>query len=150
MAHNHAVFDTDPCFTIDTTTRTITDVAGKTPIIMQHDHNSESITFKIERFVDDHDLMSCDVVQIHYRNIEYNKIHTAQGVYEPNDVRLPDDGTTDYVFFSWLISKEATRYSGTLEFSVRFACTDGAAVEYAWSTAICSSIKVAEGIYPGD
>lgn len=149
MAHKHSVYDTDAHFKIDGKTRVITDVSGETPLIMQYDHNSERLTFELPRFIDAHDLLECNVVQIHYLNVEYNKVHTEHGLYEPDDFQVsPDD--ENVLICSWLISQNATRYSGTLNFSLRFMCTTDGTVDYAWSTAIYPGIPVSAGIYNGD
>ena len=149
MAHKHDVLDTDGRFVIDPKTRVITDVSAETPLIIQYDHNSERLTFELPRFIDGHDMLLCNLVEVHFKNVEYNKFHTAQGVHESNDLQVSADDDSKLTC-SWLIPQDATRYNGDLFFSLRFVCVDGANLDYVWSTATYSSLKVSEGIYCGD
>lgn len=151
MAHQHPVYDTDKHFSIDPVTRKITNECGKLNI-QQYDHDSERFTFEIPKEVDGHDMSKCNVVQIHYLNIEAaNKSNKYAGIYEVDDLQTGTDDAADIVFGSWLISGNATQYVGSLNFVVRFACVaDDGTVEYAWNTAIHSTITIGEGICNSD
>ena len=155
MGHKHSVYDTDTHFLIDGLTRAVKNASATKTMVVQHDHNSERFTFEIPRYIDGHDMSTCNVVQVHYINIESAKSNNQQpkrysGVYEVDDLQISPDGD-DVVICSWLISGNATQYVGSLVFVVRFACTsaDGT-IDYAWNTAKNSSVFVTEGIYNGD
>ena len=145
MAHAHAIIDSDRYFTINPTTRVISNPSGKITII-QYDHNSERFTFGIPRYVDGHDMSLCNEVTVHYNNI--GSSGKSQDSYEVTDLAVsPDD--ENLVICSWLISNTATRYAGQLNFLVRYACTTEDNIDYAWSTAIYSGISISNGIYHG-
>ena len=155
MAHKHSVYDTDNHFKIDGVTRAVKNASQTKTMVVQRDHNSERFTFEIPRLVDGHDMSTCNVVQVHYINIDSATAKTEtpltySGVYEVNDLRISPNGD-DVVICSWLISGNATQYVGNLSFVVRFACTaaDGT-IDYAWNTAKHSNVYVTEGIYNGD
>ena len=144
MAHAHSIYDTDPHFRIDPVTRAIINMSGKV-VLVQHDHNSERFTFEIPRYVDGHDMSLCNNTQIHYMN--GNTISKNPGVYQVEDVMI-DPKDDSYVIGSWLISHNATKLIGNLNFMVRFEClADDATVEYAWNTGVHSGVTVIQGIY---
>lgn len=147
MAHKHSVYDTDLHFKIDSLTRGITNLSKDKTIIVQHDHNSERFTFEVPRYVDGHDMSLCNVVQVHYLNIEAaKKDNKNAGIYEVEDLQISPD-SDDVVILSWLISGNATKYVGSLNFVIRFCCVaEDGTVEYAWNTAVFSGISVSTGI----
>lgn len=148
MSHLHTVHDSDAHFTIDPTTREIKNESGKVTVI-QHDHNSERFTFSIPRQVDGHYMSACNRVEIHYINIDAtDKTKKATGVYEADDLKTSSDGSGN-VTFSWLLSRNATRYAGSLNFLIRFACITNGVEEYAWHTSIHQGITVGSGMYYG-
>lgn len=146
MAHLHGIVDMDKHFVIDAETREITNQSNKITL-MQHDHNSERFTFQIPKIVDGHDMSLCNLVQVHYLNVDSSATRaTNAGVYDVEDLQIsPDD--EDVVIGSWLISSNATKYVGELNFIIRFLCVaDDETVEYAWNTAIFTGISVGKGI----
>lgn len=140
MAYNHGVKNTDPNFVIDPVTRVITQKSGKTRL-MQHDHNSECYGFQIPRFIDGHDMSLCDV-SVHYINISSNKTERNSDRYPVTDVTVIGSN----VVFSWLVSKNATGYSGTLNFTISFERNTGGVVDYNWHTDIFKGITVSDTI----
>lgn len=148
MAHLHSVYDTDLHFSINTTTRAVTNATDKSKLV-QHDHNSERITFEIPRYVEGHDMSMCDKIEIHYINISASKGDQSKDVYLSTDAQISpaDNGV---VIFSWLISANATKYAGTLNFLVRFVCLNGETIEYAWNTEVFDGITVAAGMDNGE
>ena len=145
MSHLHSVYDNDKHFSIDPATREIKNESGKV-VLINHDHNSERFTFEIPKTVDGHDMSLCNVVQIHYLNIEKETKIEYEGIYEVDDLRIRRVGE-ETVTCSWLISRNATQYIGSLNFAVRFACVaDNGEVEYDWSTAIHKGIAISDGI----
>lgn len=145
MAHKHSVYDTDTHFLIDADTREISTASGNA-VLIQHDHNSERFTFEIPRIVDGHDMSLCNLVQVHYLNIDAATRDQYKGIYKIVDLQISPD-SEDVVIGSWLVSSNATQYVGSLNFIVRFACiADDGTVDYAWSTAIFNKISIGAGI----
>lgn len=150
MALKHSVYDTDTHFSINPVTRALKNESSTKTSVIQHDHNSERFTFQIPRYIEDHDMSLCDTIQVHYNNIDAKTKKQNQGAYEVDDMQIsPDDD--DVVILSWLISSNATKYVGGLNFLIRFACTgENGHVYYVWNTAIYTGISVSSGIYNGE
>ena len=147
MAHIHGVYDSDTHFKINPSTREITNTTAKAKLV-QFDHNSERFTFEMPRFVEDHDMTLCDKVEVHYINVAADKSGKSEDVYPVDDMQTsPADDSI--AIFSWLISANATKYAGTLNFLIRFVCLDGETIEYAWNTAIFKDITVDNGMDNG-
>ena len=146
MAHKHSVYDSDTHFSINPVTRTIRNESSQKTTLIQYDHNSERFTFEIPRHVEGHDMSICNVVEIHYLNIEASTKVQNAGVYEVADLQIcPEDD--EFVILSWLISQNATQLVGSLNFLVRFACVTDGVVDYVWNTAIHSGIAISSGIH---
>ena len=144
MAHGHSVYNTDERFTIDTVTRAITQQSGKSKL-MQYDHNSERYEFEMDRYIDGHDMSLCNDVRVNYLNIASSRDGQTNGPYVVKDMQVsPDD--ENKIVFSWLISRNSTKYAGTLNFNISFRCLTGAIVDYAWYTDIFKGISVSTGI----
>lgn len=146
MGHKHSVFDTDTHFIINPLTRAIKNTSTAKTTVIQHDHNSERFSFELSRLVEGHDMMQCDQITVHYINIDGTTKEQSADIYEVDDIQVsPDNSET--VVFSWLLSRNATKYAGTLNFIVRFVCLDDDGSEsYAWHTAIFKDITVSSGI----
>lgn len=141
MTHPHIIIDSDKRFTIDAITRKITSETITKKQLMQYDHNSERFTFEAPRYVEGHDLSLCNVIQIHYLNIGKTPGSKTSGIYEPDDMTI-SASDPNQITFSWLISQNATKHMGSLNFVIRFVCTEGNKIVYAWNTDICSAITV--------
>lgn len=148
MAHKHPVYATDKHFVIDSTTKKISTESPKI-VLAQHSHNSERFTLEIPRMVEGHDMSLCNLVEIHYLNIDAaNKSNKSADVYKVEDLKTVTNDTEDIVFGSWLIDGNATQYVGNLNFAVSFACVaDDGKVEYCWPTLVYSNISVGETIW---
>ena len=149
MYHKHSVYDTDLHLIIDPISRNITNTSQKT-VLMQNDHNSERFTFEIPRYVEGHDMTLCNVVEIHYINIDAsNKNNRSIDVYPVDDVQhAPDD--QNVVIGSWLVSHNATAFNGSLNFIIRFACVSDENVgdiQYQWFSNVYTGLVVSKGIY---
>lgn len=146
MAHIHDVYNTDERFVIDPDKRTITQKSGKTRLI-RGDHNSECYAFEIPRYIDGHDMSTCNSVRIGYVNIASDRSQgESKGPYEVKDL-IVDPGNDASVMFSWLLSRNTTKYAGTLNFSITFRClSDSSVVEYEWSTDTFKGITVSDKI----
>lgn len=144
MAHNHEIYDSGSYFTIDPQTRMMRTASGIRPRIVQNDHNSERFTFSLPRLIEGHDMLTCDRVEVHYLNIEAGTGEKSEGFCTVDDLRNdPKDQTG--LLCSWLISRNATKYVGTLSFLLRFVCVSAEDTEYVWQTAIYTGILVFEG-----
>lgn len=149
MAHLHSVYDTDTHFTINPITRELKNESMSKTSVIQYDHNSERFTFELPRYVEEHDMMECNSVEVHYINIDARTKEESHGIYTVTDMQTsPEDESI--VVLSWLIPRTATRYVGSLNFLIRFACIVDEVLEYAWNTAIYTKISVSSGIYNGD
>lgn len=141
MGHIHSVYDTDNHFKVDGITRVISDVSSKKTSLVQCDHNSERFTFEIPRYIEGHDMLSCNSVSVRYRNGASGG--TTKGKYVVKDFQVsPAD--ENVVICSWLISKNATKYVGPLKFQLRFECITEKEPDYVWSTAVYAAITVQE------
>lgn len=140
MSHKDIIYDSDPHFKINAITRQISNSSSTKTTLIQNDHNSERFTFEVDRFIEGHDMMECNRVEVHYNN------NGNEDVYEVDDVQI-NPNNDDTVVFSWLLSNNATQNEGKLEFSIRFACTsEDGIVEYAWNTAIFSGVSISKGM----
>ena len=147
MNHKHSIYDSDPHFSISPITRAIKNESSKKTTVMQNDHNSERFTFEMPRFIEGHDMLLCDKVEVHYINVSNDKTNKTEDVYHVNDVQLsPDSEDEDVVIFSWLISGNATKYAGNLSFLISFKCLKDEVIDYAWHTDIHKTIAVGEGM----
>ena len=149
MAHLHSIYDSDLHFVIDPVTRVITNQSANKNSVIQFDHNSERFTFELPRYIEEHDMLGCNRVEVHYVNIDSKTGTQVSGVYDVRDLQVsPHDDKV--VICSWLVSNNATQYAGTLNFVVRFACTSGDVVDYVWNTAVFKNYAVQNGLYNSD
>ena len=114
--HSHLVRDTDPRFTINPVTRAIKNMTDGKVMLMQ--------------YVDGHDMSESTEAQIHFDN-EGNR-----DLYKAKDLAV-DPKDENKVTFSWVVSQNATRRAGKLEFLVKFRCCDKEnIVVYEWNSDI--------------
>ena len=149
MSHNHPIYDDDKRFSIDPVTRIVTIPDGIKPVLVQHDHNSEHITFECGRFVEGHDLLLSDKVEVHYTNSTATSRNSSRGVYPVVDLKK-HDADDSKVMFTWILSEHATRFVGPLKFSITFTCLDVADITYRWSTNVNSDLSVSECVDNGE
>lgn len=146
MPHIHRIYDTDTHFIIDPITRRVESESGKVSL-MQYDHLSERFTFELPRFIEGHDMTLTDKVEIHYINLSSaNKTTKNEDIYEVDDLQISPD-SNDVAICSWLISKNATTYAGTLQFILRFVCYNGEEITYQWFSDQHTTIKILPVIY---
>ena len=147
ISHEHIddeVIDVDSHFIINTITREISNNTNNKLRIMQYDNKSERYSFDMDRYIEDHDMMDCNKVQIHFINIGSSG-EKHPGLYLVEDLHInPFD--ENKVTFSWLISQDATLYGGILSFLVSFKCVDGDDILYRWSSSIYDSIQITAGL----
>lgn len=147
MPHSSNVVDRDPYFEIDTITRKIVNKSSTKTSLIHNDHNSECFTFSMPRFVEDHDMLECDLITIHYKNIDLSTKEQILGIYEITDFQedLSNPGT---ILGTWLVSQNATSRVGSLEFSIHFHCYDEEGnINYSWSTSTSKGITVLESLF---
>ena len=146
MSHLHNIKDGDNRFIVDGISRVIKNTSTSKSTVMQFDHNSEVFTFEVPRYVEGHDMMQCNRVEVHYLNVDTATKEENQGVYLVNDLRVnPDDETK--LTCSWVISQSATNLVGSLNFLLRFMCLTDGVLDYVWNTSIHTGIYVSKGIY---
>lgn len=144
----HPVLDTDKNFVVDPITRALTNESKKITLI-QGDHNSERFGFEIPRYIEGHDMTLCDKVEVHYINIDANTKERSADCYKVTDMReSPSD--KNKALCTWLISGNATKYVGPLNFVLRFVCLNGTTVVYSWSTAVYTAVNISNGINNGE
>ena len=142
MSHAHPVKDSDTAFTIDPITRKITSSSSKVSL-MQYDHDSEIFTFQIPKLIEGHDMSLCNKIEIHYTNIHKRTKQTSSDVYPVTDATVNGDNLT----FSWLVSGNATKYPGSLNFLIRFGCLeDNGTFSYLWHSDIFKNITISDGM----
>jgi hypothetical protein len=94
-------------------------------------------------------MCECNVVQIHYANLDKFQKSKISGVYIVDDLHVKE-GDDKTVALSWLVSGHATQYVGTLNFSIRFSCVRDSVVQYAWNTTVFKGISILEAIYTSE
>lgn len=145
--HAHDVFDTDRHFTVDPITRQAKNDGSKKVSIVKDDHNSEVYTFELPRYIEGHDMATCNRVEVHYLNTHETTQETSAGIYKVADFGLSDTDP-DKVKLSWIISSKATKFPGSLAFALHFACVDNDTEEtlYWWSSATNTTTTVLDSI----
>ena len=149
MAHLHEVRDDDTHFIVDPESRTIRNATSSKLILIQNDHNSEILTFEMPRYVEGHDMLLCNEIEIHYDNTDSSTRQQSNGVHIVDDFAISEDDENT-IIWTWSIPQHATKFVGSLVFAFRFACLTDAIVDYAWSTAPYSGIVIASSIYNGE
>lgn len=139
MAHSHPIVDDDRRFTIDPNSRAIS-YDGDAITLIQGDHNSESFSFEIPRFVEGHDMSLCNQIKIHFNNTDRRKKNESKDIYPVKNAAVSDD----VLVFDWLISGKATKYNGTLSFLIQFCCLEeDGTYSYLWHTDMYKGITIA-------
>lgn len=145
MPHEHKIYDSDAHFVIDPVTRQLT-TESKKVTLLQYDHNSERFTFELPRYVEGHDMKDIDIAEVHYINASGSGRGQNVDIYPITDLQVAE-GSEDIVICSWLVSQNATQFSGNLTFALRFACTNEVGdIVYQWSTVVYSNLTVVQGI----
>ena len=149
MSHIHNVNDSDNKFIVDGISRVIKNASTSKTTVMQFDHNSEVFTFEVPRYIEGHDMMLCNRVEVHYLNIDTVTKEEKEGIYLVDDLTVSADDENKLTC-SWIISQNATGLVGSLNFLLRFICLTDDVIDYVWNTAIHSGIYVSKGIYNSD
>ena len=149
MSHIHNVTDSDNKFIVDGISRVIKNASTSKTTVMQFDHNSEVFTFELPRYIEGHDMMLCNRVEVHYLNIDTVTKEEKEGIYLVDDLTVSADDENKLTC-SWVISQNATGLVGSLNFLLRFICLTDDVIDYVWNTAIHGGIYVSKGIYNSD
>lgn len=145
MAHTHSIVDNDNHFVIDPVTRTVQNNSNKVRLV-QNDHNSERFTFECPRFIEEHDMSLCDSIKVLYINLNKKTQEETCGIYEVDDLAI-NANNLEQITFSWLISRNATSFAGSLTFMVQMTCiSDDGTVDYCWQTGITKGITIVDGM----
>lgn len=134
----------DSYLIIDPATRTMSNKVGDENVVMQFDHDSESIIFELPRYVNGNDMLLCNSVVVHWNNIEEGTKRENASVSDIYDLRInPEDGST--VICSWKISRQAVQYAGILSILVQYKRVESGVTTYEWHTDAYSNIIVKPG-----
>lgn len=149
MAGEHYLEDDDFQFVIDQDTREIIYEGDDPFILTQTDHNSEKLTFLMPRYIEGHDMLGCNQVEVHYINIATGGKRKEANVYTVEGVEQAFEA--DMIKFTWTITQNATQHAGILTFAVRFACVGNpgsgdSTIYYSWRTKPYAGITIAETI----
>ena len=145
MAHIHDVYDTGKCFEINGISRFIKETSSTKLVLVQGDHNSEIITFKMPRYIDGHDMLLCNKIRVHYINVDTKTNDSSADIYDVTDLALCED-CEDEVTFTWTVEAPATKYAGSLAFVIKFECVEEGNILYQWNTAKYIGINVLAGL----
>lgn len=147
--HSHTVSDPDSYFVIDPDSRQISNLSNIPNVLMQNDHNSEIYTFEIPRFVEGHDMLSCNRIRLHFINIDAKTKMQYDDVAELTLTTNPRDTTT--LISAWTIKRHATQYVGNLSLMLQYMCIDAnGEATYEWHTDIYSDIEIKKTINSGE
>lgn len=139
------VQDLDDVFVINPVTRNITNKASQKKVLIQGDHNSEKFTFEMPRYIEGHDMLNCDKIEIHYNNVESYSKNENKGLYSVEDFQVKSD-EENLLRFTWQITGNATQLVGTLNFTITFKCLNDEIIVYAWHTNIFTHVFVCKSI----
>lgn len=143
MSHSDLIKDADAFFEVDPITRQIINKTPAKIVLMQKDHKSEKFTFKLPRYIEGHDMAQTARAQVHYMNIDSATGAVSKDRHIFYDLAIdPDDESS--VLCSWLISGNATKYSGRLTFILEFDCFENDELVYSWHSASYSGISIDE------
>lgn len=139
--------ETERIFEVDLSNRKI-----QTPeeiITVQHDHNAETIYFKINRFFDNTDLSKLVCV------IEYITPAKESFVYpvpyydiDTLSVRNPEEGIEEpMILIPWIISGVVAENIGTVQFAIRFFKLDTSGTEFIYNlTTLPTTLQIVKGL----
>lgn len=149
MAHEHELFDSDAHFIIDPETMQIS-CDSEVKALRCGDHNSEKYTFEMPRYIEGHDMSLCNVVQVHYDNVKYDKT-TRETIIKKGFDEVKDfgfrAGSEETLVWIWEVKGDATQQDGNLNFCMRFACLEGSEIEYQKFSETYESIPVGASIF---
>lgn len=137
------VSDTEEAIIVNVSTRDFTILPTFNRIIgVVGDRNSEEVSFRIDRFIDSHDISECAEHKVFWRNIETQKDGEAVLTVKLSET---DENA---VLLGWLISEEVTEDPGDIEFSLSIADFDEDGQEiYRWGTIDGSGLRIVDSSF---
>lgn len=109
-------------------------------ILVQHDHNIETVTFDCPRYWDGHDLSQMGLRIVFQRSDGHKEPHPVE------NLRI-DDSNDQMIHFDWTISGNVTLVSGNVKITVCAKLTDAEGVsEREWHTIPNQDLFVNEGM----
>lgn len=118
---------TEEMFRIDANTRSIIPPSGNQVYAVKGDNVAETIYFNIDRYFDAVDLGSEDIKIIINCTINGKS-------FIVNIDSIDVDSDPGNIIFGWPITKELTANSGTIQYAVRFYCSDNTNNWYSFNT----------------
>ena len=127
-----ALVSDDDYFIIDAVTRKITPPASFKNFGVESDEAANRIYFKCPRIVGDNIDLSAMTLRVNYRNANKEKDQYIV-------IDTVADGET--VYFSWLLSRKCTKYTGLVDFIICAVRTDESGkIVKEWNTTLCSGL----------
>lgn len=126
--------------TIDPSTRQISVPAEYSILGVESDENVERIWFQCPRIVGDNIDLSTLQLRVNYQNANSQKDQ-----YIVTDMQVEGDN----IIFSWLLSRKATAYRGTVSFIVCAVKVSGETIQNEWNTTLAQS-EVLQGLEVDD
>lgn len=150
MEHKHEVIDQDCSFYIDPAKDMAITCEGTVKGLKRGDMGAEVYSFSMPRYIEGHDMSTCNKVEVHFNNIHKDRttreITTNRSFDEVEGFGVTKEDE-DTVTWTWKPSGDATQLDGTLAFCIRFACMEGAEITYQKFSGTFESIPVGETIW---
>lgn len=109
-------------------------------ILVQHEHNIETVTFDCPRYWDDHDLSQMSLRIVFQRSDGHGEPHPVE------NLRI-DESNDRMIHFDWTISENTTLVSGNVKITVCAKLTNAEGVsEREWRTIPNQDLFVNEGM----
>ena len=109
-------------------------------MVVQYEHNVETVTFKCPRYSDDVDMFT----MIPFVN--YMRPDGGLGSCECTNKKI-DEADPSVMYFDWTITKDVTLSYGQLKFVVCIKTTDANGnLTNHWNSKLCSDLYIAEGL----
>lgn len=139
LASHSTVEDTDTAITVNVSTREFE--LGKVPTLIGiiGDHNSNVVSFKFPKCIDNHEIAECAKKYVIWRNKDTLKM----GRFDIEDIKVNDDGS---VLFGWLISAGVTQDVGEIEYCIKISDYDEyGKLIYKWNSKWGNGLFIADG-----
>lgn len=105
-------------YNVDLNSRT---VEAPEYLSVEHDHNAETVYFKVDRYFDNTDLARDDIyIIIQYNNADIEHPTKRGYIYAPPYMDITTFEDEGKILFPWVIEGPATAFAGTVTFSIRF------------------------------
>ena len=133
-------------FVINPETRAINNKSNTKIVLAKGDHNSKVFTFELPKIVEGHDITKCNKVEIHYDNVSTAGNKKNSDVHPVSDLKISEEDESK-VIFTWGITRNATKYAGTLKFGIEFGVIEDEEETWSWGTSIFNNIVVIDNIH---